>query len=53
MLDGSLALNGIANVVKMLDVNQPLQPVAFCKSLDQSFTVFVGAQRQVACDADI
>ena len=53
MLYGILTLNGISDVVKALQINQPLQAMTPSKSVNKSFPMLEGALRQVACDAGI
>ena len=53
MLDRLFALNGISNIVKALCINQSLQAVVSCKSVNKAVPMFVGSPRQVTCDADV
>src|SRR6266481_8746750 len=40
MLDVVLALDGVADVIKLLEVDQALQPVPLGKSIDESRAMF-------------
>lgn len=53
MLDGVLALNGVADIIEALRINQSLQAVMLCKSVDKPLPMFIGSSRQVARDTDI
>ncbi len=47
MLYGLLTLNGISDVVKVLQINQSLQAMTLGKSINKSFPMLEGAPRQV------
>jgi hypothetical protein len=51
VLDGCLALKRVSNIVEALRIDQSLQAVVFCKTIDKSLTMFVGSPWQVARDA--
>jgi hypothetical protein len=53
MLDVVLALDGVADIVKLLEVNQPLQPVPFGKAINESGTMFEYPTYKIACHSDI
>ena len=53
MLDGLLALNGVAHIIEALRINQSLQAVMLCKSIDKPLPMFIGSSRQIARDTDI
>jgi len=53
MFDRFLALNSVADIVKTFCIDQSLQAMVFCKSVNESFSVFIGSPGQVACDTDV
>jgi hypothetical protein len=53
MLDIVLALDGVADIVELLEIDQLLQSISFGKTWDKSRPVFVDAANEVACHADI
>jgi hypothetical protein len=48
-----LALNGVADIVELLEIDQPLQSISFGETWDESRAVFVDAANEIACHADI
>jgi hypothetical protein len=53
MFDIVFALDGVADVVKPLKIDQPLQPVPLGKPVDKSGTMFEYPANKVACHPDI
>jgi hypothetical protein len=53
MLDIMLALNSIADVIELLEIDQPLQAVSFGKSIDETGTVFEYPADKIARHSDI
>jgi hypothetical protein len=53
VLDVVLALDRVADIVELLEINQPLQSVSFGESFDESRAVFVDAANEIARHADI
>src|SRR5262245_42610486 len=53
VLDCLLALDGIANVVKVLVVDEALQSIALREPFDDAFAMLERAARQIARDAGI
>src|SRR5437868_2558334 len=53
MLHILFALNGSANIIIRLVVNEHLQPEPLREAFDRTFPVLIRAPRQIACDADI
>ncbi len=53
MLDRFFALDRVANIVKVLEINQSFQPAAFGESLNNSLSMFKDASGQMTCDADV
>ena len=45
MFDRFLTLNRVTNVVKMFRINQSLQAMDFCKSLNKTLPMLVGTPR--------
>ena len=53
MFDRFLALNRVADIIKAFCIDQSLQAMVFCKSINEPLPVFVGSPRQVTCDTDV
>ena len=53
MFNVVLALNGIADVVETLKIDQPLQPIPFGKAIDESGTMLEYPTNKIACHPDI
>ena len=53
MLDVVLALDGITDVVKFFEVNQPLQAVSLGEAIDESGAMLEDAANTVICRANI
>jgi hypothetical protein len=48
-----LALDGVADIVELLEVDQPLQSISFGETFDESRAVLVDASDEIACHADL
>jgi hypothetical protein len=53
MLDIVLALNGVSDVIELLEIDQPLQTVPLGKSIDESRMMFEYPTDKIACHSDI
>jgi hypothetical protein len=53
MLHIMLALNSIPDVIKLLKVNQALQPISFGEAVDESRAMFEYSTDEIACHADV
>ena len=53
MLHVVLALNGVADVVELFEIDQPLQPVPPGETCDTSAAVFVDTANEITGHADI
>src|SRR5438105_2911423 len=53
MLDVVLALNGIQNVVKSFEIDQPLQSIPFAETFDKSRTMLEDASDKIIGHADV
>jgi hypothetical protein len=53
MFEGFFALDGSPNIVKEFVIDKPMKAIAFCKTLNQLFTVLMDTPGQVVGDADI
>jgi hypothetical protein len=53
MFDVVLSLDGIANVVELFEVNQPLQSVSFGEAVDKPRAVFEHSTDQIIRPADV
>jgi hypothetical protein len=53
MLHVVLALDGVADIVELFEIDQPLQPISLGETCDKSQAVFVDAAHEIACHADI
>ena len=52
-LDVLFSLDRVADVLIALDVNQPLEAMAACKTLDRALAMFEGATGDIARDPDV
>ena len=53
MLDVVLALDGISDVVELLEVDRPLQAVSLRKAVDEAGLMFEYSADKIACHADV
>src|SRR5205807_1254840 len=53
MFDVVFALDGVADVIKRLEVDQPLQAVSLREAIDESGAMFEDAANEVVCHANV
>jgi hypothetical protein len=53
MLNIVLALDGVSNVVKLLEVDQPFQPIPFSEAIDEAGPMFEHSANQIACYSNV
>src|SRR5690349_17841767 len=53
MLDVMFALDGISDVVELLEIDQPLQAVPFSKAVDESRAMFEYPADKITCHSDM
>src|SRR5579883_966070 len=53
VLDRLLALNGVADIVEALVVDQQLEPISFREPVNQSLSMLVGTRKQIARHTDV
>ena len=53
MLDIVLALDGVTDIVKLLEVDQSLQSIPLGEAFHESGSMLIDAANKIACDADV
>jgi hypothetical protein len=53
MLDVVLAVDGVTDAVKLLEIDQPLQSIPFGESVDEAGPMFEYPTDKIACHADV
>ena len=53
MLDIVFALDGVSDVVELLEIDQPFQAVSFGKAVDEPRAMFEYPADKIACHADV
>ncbi len=53
MLDIVLPLYGVPDIVKLLEVDEPLKSISFCKACDEARPMLEHSTDEIACHPDI
>ena len=53
MLDVMFALNGALNILKSLEIDEPLKTMALCKTFDESGAMLKNSTNEIVCHADV
>jgi len=53
MLDTVFALNGITDIIELLEIDQSLQSIPLGKSIDESRPMFEYPTNEIACHPDV
>jgi len=53
MLDVMLTLNRVLNILKSLEIDEPLKTMALCKTFDESGAMLKNSTNEIVCHADV